>query len=125
MHRWVLGVAWLAISGCDDLCGGEVWKTVRSPDGERMAVVYERDCGATTSAAVNVTVVPAREGFKPKEKGDVMIADDGHHPAVSLQVEPRWEGNDRLTLVHDPGLRFFARATSAHGVAVSYQPAAR
>jgi hypothetical protein len=43
------------------LCGDEEYRRVLSPDGIRVAIVFERNCGATTDFATGVSI--ARTGF--------------------------------------------------------------
>lgn len=52
-------------TGCDSQaffnCETSVFFQVSSPDGTNQAVVYSRDCGATTAEEIAVAIVPAGE----------------------------------------------------------------
>lgn len=64
-------------TGCADLlCGNDVIDDVASPSGRNHAVVFHRDCGATTGLSVQVSVLPAGKQL-PNETGDAFTADAG------------------------------------------------
>ncbi|REF00439.1 hypothetical protein DFJ69_5975 [Thermomonospora umbrina] len=95
-----------------------------SPTGEWRAVVYARDCGATTSAATHVSIVPHRDGA-PREPGNVLVADHDHRPVPADAVGgPRvtvtWIGADRLRVVRPPHARVFRAEAKVGEVTVSH-----
>jgi hypothetical protein len=65
-------------------CGNDLVKDVRSPNGKTKAVLFERDCGATTSASTQVSLLPSNESL-PNEIGNVFVAgkDDGRAPGAA------------------------------------------
>ena len=69
--------------GCDD----EIQQKVDSPNGKFEAVVYYRDCGATTSIATHVGI--KRNGLF--SEFDSVLVIDGK-PVIAL----RWIGNEAL-----------------------------
>ncbi|MFN3943869.1 MAG: hypothetical protein ACK4K7_02920 [Allosphingosinicella sp.] len=38
----------MALGGCSDGCANQVVGRADAPDGQRSAVMFQRDCGATT-----------------------------------------------------------------------------
>lgn len=44
--------------GCGDLCEVTVFDEVVSPNGEYKAIVFERDCGATSGFSTSISIVP-------------------------------------------------------------------
>jgi hypothetical protein len=49
-----------ALAGCGDAgCGNAVLQDLPSPEGRRHAVVFTRDCGATTAFSTQVSVLPS------------------------------------------------------------------
>ena len=105
------GVAALLFVGCnqllDGMCGNEVLRTVLSPDGKIKAVLFERDCGATTGYSEQVSLLPAGAAL-PNEGGDTFVADGDHGAAPGgPQVQVVWKGNARLLIKHHPKARVF------------------
>ncbi len=62
-----LAVCWSSTScgqeGLDALagCSNEIKDQIPSPDGKHWAVIYKRDCGATTGWDINVAIVDHRD----------------------------------------------------------------
>ena len=114
---------------CVDPCGNDVLTEARSPDGRLKAVVFQRDCGATTGFSTQVSVIPSGESFltaptwlRSTRGGNVFVADTNHGEAPSgpvVQVE--WLDPTHLRITHDKRARVFSSATSIHGVRVTLQ----
>ncbi|ABC83670.1 hypothetical protein Adeh_3906 [Anaeromyxobacter dehalogenans 2CP-C] len=114
----------LALAGCSDflnMCRNDVLADVHSPSGERHAVVFQRDCGATTGFGVQVSILRRGKAL-PNEAGNTFTADANHDAGVSLDVQPIWESDRVLRLTHDDRLRTFTRERSVAGVEIVYQP---
>lgn len=62
-YAWelILGGAVGLLAGCSSLCRNTVVSERLSPDGRVKAVVFYRDCGATTPFTTEISVVPAGE----------------------------------------------------------------
>ena len=63
-------------------CGNELLREVASPDGKMKAVVFQRDCAATTGFITQVSVLSKDEKL-PNESGNVFSADTNHGVAPS------------------------------------------
>ena len=120
--RSVIGMVVAGIlAGCS--CKNEVRSTQASPDGQLQATVYARSCdlGATVGDHVHVAVL--KRGRLPgDEDPNVLSADAGHDPTVSLDVNVSWETPTRLVVEIDPKVRFFRRHERARGVEIVYRP---
>jgi hypothetical protein len=93
------------------LCANRVLRTIPAPDGANRAVIFERDCGATTGFSTQVDVLATDEPL-PDTVGNAFIADDDHghaptdaHGALSLQV--LWRSADTLEIGYGHGARIF------------------
>src|ERR1041385_6220803 len=62
-------------------CANQALRSVPSPDGALRAVVFERECGATTDFSTRVTVL-ARAGQKLPERPDAVFDADRTHAAA-------------------------------------------
>jgi hypothetical protein len=113
--------------GCGlDPCGNEELETVASPDGKRKAVVFQRDCGATTGFSTQISLVQANDNL-PKEAGNTFIADTDHGqapggPGGGPKVNLQWTGERELTVKYDRRARVFRSEQSVEGVMVRYEP---
>ena len=74
-----LGLTVVLSSSCGR-CGNDEVVRVPSPDAKFEAVVFQRDCGATTGFSTQVSVV-TKGASLPNEAGNVFIADTDHGKA--------------------------------------------
>ena len=100
----------LACAACDAGCANTVLGDVASPDGRRHAVVFERDCGATTGFSTQVSVLP--RGREARGGGNVFVADDDRGAAPSgpgggPAVRVRWLDRRTLEVRYHPSARVF------------------
>jgi hypothetical protein len=120
--RAALAVGFATVLGACDPCGSRIFQTVPAPGGAMQAVVFERDCGATTGFGTDVSIVPA--GALPGEP--VFIADTDHGAAPSgpgggPAVQVRWLGADHVEISHHPRARVFRSEPRAGRVRVTYR----
>ena len=116
---------------CVDPCGNDVLTEARSPDGRLKAVVFQRDCGATTGFSTQVSVIPSGESLltaptwlRSTEGGNVFVADTNHGKAPSGPgggpvVKVEWLDATHLRITRDNRARVFKSAASIHGVNVT------
>jgi hypothetical protein len=121
----VIGLFLIPSCGCDKLlCANHVVKEIGSPNGPFKAVVFERDCGATTDFSTQVSVLAS--GEKPaNERGNVFIADGNRgkvpvdsNGAINLTVV--WKDAGQLEIGYPGAARVFRKAPDYKGVRVSY-----
>ncbi len=89
-----LTIAGLFIYATSDMCGNEVYSQVLSPDGEHKAVVFQRDCGATTGFSTQISIVGSSDELK-NESGNIYVI-DGHPKDVS--PDPTWSSSTELKI---------------------------
>jgi hypothetical protein len=123
----------LVVSACVDPCGNRVLVELPSPDGRFKVVTFERDCGATTDASTQVSIIPSGERlvtaptkFRSTHPGNVFVADTNHGQAPSGPgggpvVQVACIGSTSLRITHDKRARVFSAATSVNGVAVEFK----
>lgn len=129
MVRLPVLVSMLALTGgCADLCSNEVIGRVDAPGGRKSAVLFNRDCGATTDFSSHVSILAL--GAKPEGGGNLLRADAGGR-ALKLGAwggpwtELRWLAPDHLLIRHAAGMRVFRQGDQVDGVRVSYEAIAR
>ena len=88
------------VTGCRSVCPDpNVKLQVKSPDGVRVATVYEADCGgATTRSATIVNLHVVDQGFQDGN-GDLLNVDGNH------DVKLRWLDPKRLEIECDDCIR--------------------
>src|SRR5687767_15026556 len=99
-----IGLVAFFVSGCFR-CEDTVLKEVTSPDGQWIASAYERNCGATTGIALNVSIRPAKERFK-SQKGLVFVGDNFDRVGV------QWQSASNLTVSYPNYARKFTTQTN-------------
>ena len=92
----------------------------KSPSGKLKAVVFERDCGATTRFGYQVSLIPSNENL-PSGAGNVFTADDNHGAVVAMYIRTRWESDHSLVIEYPKNTRVFSKRNQLAGVSISYQ----
>ena len=127
-RRWLFAVV-LALTGgfgCAPLCENTILTSVPSPSKRRTAVVFVRNCGATTDFSTQVSVL--RAGQRLGDTGGNCLVVDSDHGAVQtgrsgeLVVSVSWRSDDRLLVRYPRRSRVFERSTTVNGVTVSFEP---
>jgi hypothetical protein len=114
----------LLAGGCSDMCGNTIVSQVTSPDGRRNAVMFQRDCGATTGFSTQVSILNA--GKPLSGIGNVFRADDDHGAARAGEwggpwTEIKWLAPDHLQVLYAAKSRLFAQEKDVSGVKITYQ----
>jgi hypothetical protein len=132
----VLIVAGGLACGKVDPCGNEVISRVASPGGAYQAIIFERDCGATTGFSTQVSVLPGDAVFReqasfwcPTEQGNVLVIDGDHGaapagPGGGPEVAARWEDEHRLVLSYHPRARVFRANLGVGAVVIQHRRSA-
>ena len=102
-------------SGCA-MCGNDEIRRSQSPDGTLEAVVFQRDCGATTGFSTQVSIVTTQSTL-PNSGGNTWIADCDHGAAPSAPwggppIRIKWTGSRELMIEYDHRTRVFSSPPS-------------
>jgi hypothetical protein len=112
---WMLLIA-LAGSSCTQLsdCVNVVLTEVVSPDGQFIATVFERDCGATTAKNTQVSLRQRSESFNYEKQPSFLIFEG------SGKVLLTWLSETKL-LVHLPlDAKMFRQERNQKGISFDY-----
>ena len=117
-------LALLACSGCSDGCQNTVASSSLSPNGALAAVLFQRDCGATTGFSTQISIL--RPDDKPTGGGNAFIADDDRGAArvgswEGSWAEAKWLAPDHLLIRYAAKSRLFMRSDNVSGVKITYQ----
>ena len=78
----------------DDMCANNIDKIYFSPNKSLKAVVFQRDCGATTGFSTQISILNSKEEL-PNSKGNVFII-NGHPDNVQAVVA--WKNNKEINI---------------------------
>lgn len=124
MRAMLVATFSLTLGACGDACSNEIVARVASPDENREAVMFQRDCGATTGFSTQVSIL--EKGEPLLGSGNTFRADDGHGAAKTgpwggSWAEMEWLASDRLLIRYAAESRLFEQDESVSGVAISYE----
>jgi hypothetical protein len=119
--RAALAISLLLLTGCLNPCGNRILSDVPSPNATKHAVIFERDCGATTDFSTQLSILSEREQLDNKG-GNTFVADSNHGRAHSVYVNVKWSGEDRLTVIYPAAVRVFHNEQRVNGVTVVFRP---
>jgi len=90
----VLFLALVLYLSADDLCGNGIHAEVHSPDHRYKAIVFQRDCGATTGFSSQISILKIDAELQ-NENGNILVI-SGHPDAHALQLT--WLSNTELLI---------------------------
>jgi len=96
-----------------DMCGNDVYRGYPSPNGKLKAVVFERDCGATSPFSTQVSILGRDERLENVPGNAFVGSDAGSAPltdhSTMEKFEVRWLDDDHMLIRYDA--RGFSRET--------------
>ncbi|MEC2074529.1 hypothetical protein [Metabacillus fastidiosus] len=76
----------------DNMCGNDIKQKISSPNGENVAYIFERSCGATTGFSSQLSIIDSDENF-PNKSGNAFRFDG------KFSVE--WLNENTLRIIYD------------------------
>ena len=128
LRTGILAAGLIALSACSDGCTNSPISRADAPDGLHGAVMFQRDCGATTGFSTQISVL--KQGNEPSGDGNTFRADDDHGAAAAGNwggpwAEIRWLAPNHLLIRYASKSRLFERQEEVSGVKISYQQVTR
>ncbi|MBT0570362.1 hypothetical protein KIK84_08485 [Curvibacter sp. CHRR-16] len=114
----VLGV-WALDFFTQDLCANSVLAQYPAPGGRIKAVLFERDCGATTDFSTQISILSIDDTL-PNEGGNIFVADSNHGKAPHPVVRVIWLSEKQLRVEHNPLARIVKSDPRLKGVTVEH-----
>jgi hypothetical protein len=119
-----IGMCLASALGCDEsLCGNRIAQEVASPGGTFRAVVFERDCGATTGFSTQISILPATGRLK-NETGNVFVAEGKKGVPLdsrgAMHITAEWRGDNALIVSYPSAAQVFQKVSDYQGVRVTY-----
>lgn len=108
----------------DGMCGNSLLSESTSSDRSVKAVVFQRDCGATTGFSTQISVMN-NDSVLPNQSGNLFIADTDQGRAPSgagggPEVRVAWIGPRSLRVEYHQDARVFLNEHARLGVAAEY-----
>jgi hypothetical protein len=124
----MFSAGFIALSGCSGSCANSVISRADAPDGLHSAVMFQRDCGATTGFSTQISVL--EHGDEPSGGGNTFRADGDHGAATAGDwggpwAEMKWLAPDHLLIRFAAKSRLFEQDEEVSGVKISYQQVTR
>ncbi|MFZ1494140.1 MAG: hypothetical protein WAU60_12095 [Candidatus Competibacter denitrificans] len=121
----ILGIlAGLAVGGFyfldrlfSDLCGNEIFQEKAAPKGRFKAVLFQRDCGATTGFSTQVSLIPV-DAPLPNESGNVFVTNS--HPQ-DTQINLQWRTPENLLIRNGVSLKTIKQEVFYQGIRIDYE----
>jgi hypothetical protein len=109
-----------------DLCGNSVIAESVAPGGRIRAVVFNRDCGATTGFSTQVSILRSSESL-PNNGGNIFVADCDHGrapagPSGGPDIKVTWVSDSHLRIEHHPLIRLFKAEPVRRDIKIEYSP---
>ena len=119
-----IGIRGLHLSGAG-MCGTSVISKEPSPDHHASVVVFEFDCGATTSFGTQVALLRPGEDLTDNPARVLFSVDSDHGraapgPKGGPWVEAHWVEPDSILIRYDAAARIFQQTVVSDGVRVGY-----
>jgi hypothetical protein len=98
------------------MCGNEIYKTFESPDKKLKAVIFQRDCGATTGYSTQISIIKNSRKL-PNKAGNIFTTDgrpEENHIAITWLADRKIELQEHTT-------KFYCKETSMNGVEITYK----
>ena len=110
------------------LCGDEIINQISSPEGDFNAIIFERDCGATTSFSTHVALMPNNKPSSStvrNRKRSVVVADCNHNaapqgPGGGPEMRLRWLSNKKLEIQYHKLARIINAESMSKGISIQY-----
>lgn len=117
-----------SLGACSDTCVNTEVSRLTAPNGRFDAVLFQRDCGATTGFSSQIAIV-LRGGVLGVANA-FYRADDDHGAARAgpwggPAVTTHWLAADRLLVRYAEKSRIFEQGAKTSGVSITYQVDAR
>jgi hypothetical protein len=109
----------------DSMCSNQVISQAKSPGGSFVAVVFQRDCGATTGFSSQVSL---HRTWLPRgnSSGNVFVSDTNLGEAPSgigggPEVNLKWQSANELIISHHAKARTFLTEPQWGSVKINYE----
>lgn len=94
-----------------DMCGNDIVQKVPSPNGEKVAYIFTRDCGATTGFSPQLSILNKDDDFK-NESGNTFRSDK------DFSIE--WLDEKNLKVIYNKSSETYEMDKKVNGIKIEY-----
>lgn len=111
---------WLWWKAHSPICQNTILSESVSPNGKWKAVIFDRDCGATTRWSTQVTLIRAGRSL-PNKGGNVLITNSSSGPGGQPMVRVGWESDDIVVIEYKKDLVVLFTIQNYRGVLIRHR----
>ena len=100
----------------DDMCGNEISQEILSPNGKLKAVIFTRNCGATTGFSTQISLLPKTQKLL-NSGGNIFTTDWYGQPPI----EVNWVSNEQLIIKYPREAKTFTKETDFDDITIKYE----
>lgn len=95
----------------EDVCGNEIVQKVPSPNGEKVAYIFTRDCGATTSTSPQLSIL---------NQGEKLLNESGNTFRSNKGFSIGWLSNTKLQVIYEQSSEKYKMEKNVNGIEIDY-----
>ena len=116
---------WFLYSSIDDMCGNKVINNIELNEEQLKAVIFQRDCGATTGFSTQISLIQANETL-PNKSGNIFVADTDHGKATKgegggPEVKVNLISSRHIQILSHQNARVFKSEKLWNNITISYK----
>lgn len=115
--KWLFMVA-LTVVGCRTQalfdCADTVKKELPSPDGKYVALIIDRDCGATTSVSTRVVIRESAKSLELSDAPPVLVVKE------SSEISLNWDSPGTLAIDLPEGAGTYTKLETWQSIHIAY-----
>jgi hypothetical protein len=93
------------------MCGNEIVQKLASPNGDKVAYIFQRDCGATTGASYQLSLIDVDEKL-PNRSGNTFVSDK--------EFQIKWINNKKLRVNYKKSSKTYEMDKSVNWTKIKY-----
>ncbi|WPP49079.1 hypothetical protein [Catalinimonas niigatensis] len=108
----------------DDMCGNEIIQEIPSPNRKLKAVIFTRNCGATTGYSTHISLLPVTQKLLNTGGNILITSGNGNAPSWEfggVPVEVVWISKYSLKISYPGEAKTFTKETNFDEVAIVYE----
>jgi hypothetical protein len=95
----------------EDMCGNDIKQKIHSPNGENVAYIFDRSCGATTGFSPQLSILNKNDEFE-NESGNTFRSDE------EFSIE--WIDEKNLRVIYDNSSETYEMEKKVNGITIEY-----
>ena len=108
-----------------DMCGNEIVEEIKSPDKRLKAIIFIRDCGATTGYSTQLSIIEDEDKLE-NGAGNTLILSDKFGDGLSFdnggaKVKAVWTSENSMTIYFDNKIEFTKQEEEIEGIKITYE----